>query len=89
MIDIGRGEGEYGSIIKEQGGMDYGWMVQPNPKDVASYEKRGLSGEGKVAVFWPVENIMKTTINWFETLRNKQSKDHSIWVNIAYKRTDQ
>ena len=31
-----------------------------------------------------IEKKMKTTINWLETLRNKQSKGHSIWVNIAY-----
>ena len=27
---------------------------------------------------------MKTTINWLEILRNRQSKGRSIWVNIAY-----
>ena len=30
-----------------------------------------------------VENV-KTTINWLETIRNKWTKDNSIWVNIAY-----
>ena len=37
-----------------------------------------------VFTFWTAFENMKTSINSLETIRNKESKGSSIWVNITY-----
>ena len=45
---------------------------------------KNFFGSRTVLIRTRSEKNMKTMINWLETIRNKETKSSSLWVNVAY-----